>query len=75
MAHSAQNDSSYGAILDAEKGKQISGITPDVGARAISIFEQYNIPVLCGAPDGSPHELVSAWMHGTLATGANVCDH
>lgn len=50
-------------------------IAGGMGARAISIFEQYSIPVLCGAPDGAPHELATAWMHGTLTTGVNVCDH
>jgi len=33
------------------------------------------VKVLVGAPAGTPEELVSAYLSGSLTTGPNACDH
>jgi ATP-binding protein involved in chromosome partitioning len=46
-----------------------------LGRRAISMFEECGITVLCGAPAGVPRQVVEAYLSGSLVTGDNVCDH
>ena len=46
-----------------------------LGRRAISMFEQGGIKVLCGAPAEAPRRVVGAYFSGSLVTGENVCDH
>lgn len=46
-----------------------------IGARACDLFKQNNIVVISGVPVSTPEELVSAYLAGTLRTGANSCDH
>lgn len=50
-------------------------IAGGLGARAQSLLEQRNIQVLTGAAVAPPEELVQAYLQGSLATGANACDH
>ena len=50
-------------------------IAGGMGARALQLFDQQNIKVVTGAPNLTPEELVQGYVSGTLATGANVCDH
>ena len=50
-------------------------IAGGMGQRAQQLFAQNNIKVIIGASDGSPEELVSAYLQDTLETGDNICDH
>ncbi len=58
----------------AEQGVQLV-IAGGMGNSAQSLFSQRGITVLVGAPVEPPEALVTAYMEGTLRTGANVCDH
>ena len=58
----------------AERGAQMI-IAGGMGARAQGIFAEQGIRVIVGAPAKAPEEIVRAYLSGTLATGANVCDH
>jgi len=57
-----------------EKGVDLV-IAGGMGMRAQQLFTQYGITVLVGAPADHPQTLVQSWLEGTLACGANVCDH
>lgn len=46
-----------------------------MGSRAQQLFAQQGIHVVVGAPAEPPEELVTAWLAGTLESGANLCDH
>ncbi len=46
-----------------------------MGARAQALFTEAGIRVITGVPGAPADELVSAYLNGTLTTGANVCDH
>lgn len=46
-----------------------------MGERAQAIFREKGIKVVCGAPAGTPEEIVEAYIKGTLTTGANPCSH
>jgi len=46
-----------------------------MGQRAQQLFVQNDIKVIVGASDGSPEELVSAYLENTLETRDNICDH
>jgi ATP-binding protein involved in chromosome partitioning len=59
--------------LSEEKASVI--ITGGMGMHAKQLFEQYGIQVVTGAPAAAPEDVVKAWLLGTLATGANTCDH
>lgn len=59
--------------LSDEKAKVI--ITGGMGMHAQRLFNQYGIEVVIGAPAGDPEDIVKAWLLGTLAVGANPCDH
>jgi predicted Fe-Mo cluster-binding NifX family protein len=50
-------------------------IAGGMGARAQELFHQKGIKVITGAPQDSPESLVHQYLHNTLATGENVCDH
>ena len=46
-----------------------------MGSRAQALFAERGIQVITGVASGPVEALVSAFLHGTLQTGANVCDH
>jgi ATP-binding protein involved in chromosome partitioning len=50
-------------------------IAGGMGRRAQALFEASGIRVVVGAPAQSPEQLVADYAAGTLATGANLCDH
>ena len=50
-------------------------IAGGMGQRAQQLFAQNDIKVIVGASDGSPEELVSAYLENKLQTGDNICDH
>jgi ATP-binding protein involved in chromosome partitioning len=50
-------------------------IAGGMGQRAQQLFAQNDIKVIIGASDGSPEELVSAYLEDKLETGDNICDH
>jgi predicted Fe-Mo cluster-binding NifX family protein len=50
-------------------------IAGGMGQRAQSLFSRNGIKVVVGAPAASAEDTVSAYLAGTLKTGANVCDH
>jgi predicted Fe-Mo cluster-binding NifX family protein len=50
-------------------------IAGGMGPRAQSLFESNGIKVVIGAGSGDPDQLVADHISGTLATGANSCDH
>lgn len=57
-----------------EEGAQVI-IAGGMGARAQTLFAEKNIEVVIGATGGTPEEVVTAWMDGTLKSGPNPCDH
>jgi len=50
-------------------------IAGGMGQRAQQLFAQNDIKVIVGASDGSPEELVSAYLDNKLETRDNICDH
>jgi predicted Fe-Mo cluster-binding NifX family protein len=58
----------------AENGANVI-IAGGMGGRAQGLFAQAGIRVVVGAPSAPPEEVVRAYLDGTLATGANLCDH
>lgn len=50
-------------------------IAGGMGQRAQQLFAQNDIKVVIGAVTGSPEEIISAYLVGTLETGDNICDH
>jgi len=50
-------------------------IAGGMGQRAQGLFSQNGITVVVGAAGGSPEELASAYLAGTLEVGQNACDH
>ena len=58
----------------AERGAE-TVIAGGMGQRAVQLFTQNNIEVIIGAPAETPEEVAAAYLSGTLATGANICDH
>lgn len=50
-------------------------IAGGMGHRAQQLFAQSGIRVIIGAPVATPEELATAFLQGTLASGANPCDH
>ncbi len=57
-----------------EQGAEVI-IAGGMGQRAQGLFAQNGIRVVVGAAPGSPEDVVSAYLAGTLEVGANVCDH
>jgi predicted Fe-Mo cluster-binding NifX family protein len=50
-------------------------ITGGMGQRAQQLFAQNGIQVVMGAPPDLADDVVTAYLAGTLQTGANPCDH
>ena len=50
-------------------------IAGGMGMRAQQFFAQYGIEVVVGAQPDTPENVVTAYLNGELATGANLCDH
>jgi ATP-binding protein involved in chromosome partitioning len=51
-------------------------IAGGMGQRAQALFEEQNIKVITGASgDLTPVEVINAYLHNTLQTGDNACDH
>ena len=50
-------------------------IAGGMGQRAQTLFTENGIKVVVGAPAETPEQLVTQYLAGTLASGANVCDH
>ena len=50
-------------------------IAGGMGMRAQQLFEQDGIEVITGAPSQTTHEIVTAYLAGSLQTGSNICDH
>jgi ATP-binding protein involved in chromosome partitioning len=46
-----------------------------MGPRAQDLLAQKGIKVVTGVPGETPESLVTAYYAGTLATGANACNH
>jgi len=57
-----------------EKGADVV-IAGGMGMRAQELFTQQGVKVIVGAPVAPPAEIVGAYLNGTLAPGANTCDH
>jgi ATP-binding protein involved in chromosome partitioning len=58
----------------SEKGANVI-IAGGMGMRAQQFFAQYGIEVVIGAQADLPENVISAYLNGELATGANPCDH
>ncbi|MFC1462641.1 iron-sulfur cluster carrier protein MrpORP [Verrucomicrobiota bacterium] len=58
----------------AEKGANVI-IAGGMGSRAQNLFAEQNITVVVGASADTPESVVTAYLNGSLQTGANVCDH
>ena len=50
-------------------------IAGGMGSRAQGLFAENNITVVVGAANEDPERIVTAYLDGSLVTGANVCDH
>ena len=50
-------------------------ISGGMGRRAQSLFSQHGIEVILGLSGSDPAQLVSRYLKGKLASGANPCDH
>ncbi|MFP4498215.1 MAG: NifB/NifX family molybdenum-iron cluster-binding protein [Vulcanimicrobiota bacterium] len=50
-------------------------IAGGMGMRAQNLFQEANIKVIVGAPQGNPEELVANYLNNKLETGSNICDH
>jgi predicted Fe-Mo cluster-binding NifX family protein len=49
-------------------------IAGGMGNRAISLFSQRGIEVICGAPSMNPQDIAQAFLNGGLQTSGNLCD-
>ncbi|HDS00435.1 MAG TPA: ATPase [candidate division Zixibacteria bacterium] len=49
-------------------------IAGGMGNRAINLFNQRGIEVICGAPSQSPQALALEFLNGELQTCGNLCD-
>jgi len=49
-------------------------IAGGMGGRAIALFQQNEVHVVCGAPSLKPESLVTAYLSNELETGNNYCD-
>jgi len=58
----------------AEKGVSCV-IAGGMGSRAVDIFREHRVRVITGAQAGDPEQIVEAFLHESLVTGDNVCDH
>ncbi len=57
-----------------EQGAEVI-IAGGMGRRAQGLFADSGVRVVVGAPSGTPEEIASAYLAGTLQAGENVCDH
>jgi len=49
-------------------------ISGGMGGRAIGMFQQKGIGVICGAPSQKPEDVALAYLNGELVTGNNTCE-
>ena len=50
-------------------------IAGGMGSRAQMLFAQHAIDVVIGATAGGPEAIATAYLDGSLQSGANICDH
>lgn len=50
-------------------------ITGGMGQRAQQLFAEHNVEVVLGAVPAPVDDVVTAYLAGTLQSGANPCDH
>jgi Mrp family chromosome partitioning ATPase/predicted Fe-Mo cluster-binding NifX family protein len=50
-------------------------IAGGMGSMAQNHFSNFGIQVVVGSQDGTPEELINAYLNGTLKSGENLCDH
>jgi len=50
-------------------------IAGGMGSRAQDLFAEFGIEVVVGATTGTPEEIVTAYLAGTLVDGGYTCDH
>jgi len=50
-------------------------IARGMGGHAQALFAESGITVVLGAAAGTPQELATAYLAGTLQAGDNTCDH
>jgi ATP-binding protein involved in chromosome partitioning len=58
----------------AELGAEVI-IAGGMGRMARQLFEQSGIAVVVGTSEKNPEQIVVSYLHGTLSTGANFCEH
>ena len=58
----------------AEQGANLI-IAGGMGMRAKDMFEERGVKVMVGAPSETTEAIATAYLNGSLETGANVCDH
>jgi predicted Fe-Mo cluster-binding NifX family protein len=46
-----------------------------MGSRAQGLFAEKNIKVVIGVREGTPEDIVSAYLNNMLSAGDNICDH
>ena len=49
-------------------------IAGGMGGRAIALFEQKGVQVMCGAPALKPEDLVKAYLNDELKASGNLCE-
>lgn len=50
-------------------------IVGGIGPKAIDHFKNFQIKVLCGAPELDPVEIIHHYLDGKLSLSENNCDH
>lgn len=50
-------------------------IAGGMGNNAISLFKQYEIDVIVGAPIKNSDQIIKEYLEGTLESIENLCDH
>ena len=50
-------------------------IAGGMGARAIGLFQQFDIKVITGATPSEPKQIVMKFLNDALVVGNNSCDH
>ena len=59
-------------LAEQRVGLVLSG---GMGQRAINIFAEHGIKVICGVASETPAKLVQNYLDGDLKPGENICDH
>lgn len=49
-------------------------IAGGMGGRAIDLFQQNGVQVVCGAPAQKPEDIIKAYLNDELDTGGNLCE-